>query len=56
MRTNPKVCLERDEVVSPYEWTSVVAFGEYEELPDTPERADERQFRNWDRRRRLIGG
>jgi nitroimidazol reductase NimA-like FMN-containing flavoprotein (pyridoxamine 5'-phosphate oxidase superfamily) len=44
MRTNPKVCLEWDEVVSPYEWTSVVAFGEYEELPDTPERADEWQF------------
>jgi len=44
MRANPKVCVERDEVVSPVEWTSVVAFGEYEELPDTPERADERQF------------
>lgn len=44
MRANPKVCLEWDEVVSPVKWTSVVALGEYEELPDTPERADERQF------------
>jgi nitroimidazol reductase NimA-like FMN-containing flavoprotein (pyridoxamine 5'-phosphate oxidase superfamily) len=44
MRGNPKVCLEWDEVVSPVEWISVVAFGEYEELADTPERAAEWQF------------
>jgi len=44
MRANPKVCLEWDEVVSPVKWTSVVAFGEYEELTETPERADEREF------------
>lgn len=37
MRTNPLVCVETDEVVSPEEWVSVIIFGRYEELPDTPE-------------------
>ena len=37
MRTNPMVCVEADEVVSPEEWVSVIVFGRYEELPDTPE-------------------
>ena len=37
MRANPLVCVEADEVVSPHRWVSVVIFGRYEELPDTPE-------------------
>ena len=37
MRANPLVCVETDEVVSPEQWVSVIAFGRYEELPDTPE-------------------
>ncbi len=37
MRANPLVCVEADEVVSPEEWESVIVFGHYEELPDTPE-------------------
>jgi uncharacterized protein len=37
MRANPLVCVEADEVASPEEWASVVVFGRYEELPDTPE-------------------
>lgn len=37
MRANPLVCVEVDEVVSSQQWTSVVAFGRYEELPDEPE-------------------
>jgi nitroimidazol reductase NimA-like FMN-containing flavoprotein (pyridoxamine 5'-phosphate oxidase superfamily) len=37
MRANPLVCVEADEVVSPQEWVSVIVFGRYEELPDTPE-------------------
>ena len=37
MRANPLVCVEVEEVVSPQQWTSVLAFGRYEELPDTPE-------------------
>lgn len=42
MRANPLVCVEADEVVSHDRWTSVVAFGRYEELPETPADADER--------------
>ena len=36
MRENPRVCVEVDSVKSWNDWTSVVAFGRYEELPDTP--------------------
>lgn len=37
MRKNPLVCVQADEIVSQQAWTSVVIFGTYEELPDTPE-------------------
>lgn len=37
MRSNPLVCLEVDETISDQQWTSIVIFGRYEELPDTPE-------------------
>ena len=37
MRANPLVCVEATEVVSPEQWVSVIVFGRYEELPDTPE-------------------
>ena len=37
MRSNPLVCVEIDEVKSENQWMSVVVFGTYEELPDTPE-------------------
>ena len=36
MRDNPLVCLEIDDVKGYNDWTSVVVFGKYEELPDTP--------------------
>ncbi len=36
MRENPLVCLEIDEVKTHTQWASVVVFGRYEELPDTP--------------------
>ena len=42
MRKNPKVCVEVDEVVDHYQWTSVVATGRYQELPNTPEFDTER--------------
>jgi nitroimidazol reductase NimA-like FMN-containing flavoprotein (pyridoxamine 5'-phosphate oxidase superfamily) len=42
MRANPLVCVEVDDVSGRDEWTSVVAFGRYEELPDTPEWGAER--------------
>ena len=44
MRSNPLVCVEADEVVSPQEWMSVVVFGRYEEMPDTPEYQPQRAF------------
>lgn len=37
MRQNPLVCLEIDELITHGQWASVVVFGHYEELPDTPE-------------------
>jgi hypothetical protein len=33
MRTNPKVCVEVDEVTSESQWMSVIANGQYQELP-----------------------
>ena len=42
MRANPLVCVETDEIESHDRWTSIVVFGRYEELTDTPEFAAER--------------
>jgi nitroimidazol reductase NimA-like FMN-containing flavoprotein (pyridoxamine 5'-phosphate oxidase superfamily) len=43
MRDNPRVCLEVDDVKSWQDWTSVVALGLYEEIPDTPDWQAERR-------------
>ena len=37
MRANPLVCVEVEEILSRQEWQTVVIFGRYQELPDTPE-------------------
>ena len=37
MRENPLVCLETEELNTDRQWASVVVFGHYEELPNTPE-------------------
>lgn len=37
MRANPLVCMEIDDVKSQAHWMSVVVFGRYEELPDSPD-------------------
>jgi nitroimidazol reductase NimA-like FMN-containing flavoprotein (pyridoxamine 5'-phosphate oxidase superfamily) len=42
LRTNPRVCLQSDEVVSNDNWVSVIVLGRYEELLDTPGYANER--------------
>jgi len=42
MRSNPRVSVEVDEVVSHFLWSSVVVLGRYEELPDTPEHTEAR--------------
>jgi len=36
MRSNPLVCVEVDDILSHFRWSSVVVLGRYEELPDTP--------------------
>lgn len=36
MRSNPKVCLEIDDLTSHDHWTSVIIFGRFEELQDKP--------------------
>ena len=35
MRANPLVCVEVDEIAAHDRWVSVIAFGRYEELPET---------------------
>ena len=37
MRTNPLVCVEADDINNQFEWTSLVIFGRFEELPETSE-------------------
>ena len=37
MRSNPLVCFEMDQITNPNEWVSILVFGRYEELPETPE-------------------
>jgi nitroimidazol reductase NimA-like FMN-containing flavoprotein (pyridoxamine 5'-phosphate oxidase superfamily) len=43
MRENPLVCLEIDDVHDKNHWQSVVIFGRYEEIQDSPEEAEARQ-------------
>ena len=43
MRENPKVCLEVDEIVDQFRWTTVVAFGRYEEISDSRQDTDARR-------------
>ena len=39
MRENPKVCVEIEDIADKDHWTSVLIFGEYREIHDTPEEA-----------------
>ena len=36
MRENPKVCIEVEDVADKDHWTTVLAFGRYEEMGDSP--------------------
>ncbi|HWC77642.1 MAG TPA: pyridoxamine 5'-phosphate oxidase family protein [Blastocatellia bacterium] len=38
LRGNPRACLQVDEVIDSYHWTSAIAFGAYEEIADPGER------------------
>ena len=42
MRSNELVCFEMDQIENDHQWVSIVVFGRYEELPDTPECQDAR--------------
>ena len=42
MRANPLVCVEVEDIVSPQNWHTLIVFGRYVELPETPEFAIER--------------
>src|ERR1700734_1086360 len=44
MRANPLVCVEADQIISAEEWATLIIFGYFKELPDTPEWKDEREF------------
>ena len=39
MRANPRVCLQIDEIADALNWTSVLAFGTYEEITSVQERS-----------------
>jgi len=43
MRKNPNVCLEVEDVEDRFNWTTVVIFGRYDEIGDTPQDKDLRQ-------------
>jgi uncharacterized protein len=42
MRANPKVCVQTDEIQNQSEWTSVIVYGGYQELPE-PQYTTERK-------------
>ncbi len=44
MRANPLVCIEVDEVLAQESWSSVIVYGQYQELPDSPKYAELRRF------------
>lgn len=50
MRANPLVCVEVDEITADNQWVSVIVFGRYEELAETPE-SDGARFRGQERPR-----
>jgi nitroimidazol reductase NimA-like FMN-containing flavoprotein (pyridoxamine 5'-phosphate oxidase superfamily) len=38
LRANPRACLQVDEVLDPYHWSSAIVFGKYEEVTTGAER------------------
>jgi len=38
LQTNPRACLQVDEVNTPYQWKSAIAYGLFEELTNSDER------------------
>jgi len=48
MRENPKVCREVEDIADKNRWSTVLVFGRYEEISDSPEEAESRR-RAWER-------
>jgi uncharacterized protein len=44
MRTNPRVCVQVDEILGPDDWSSVIVAGRFEEIPDN---AEYQRVREW---------
>jgi len=44
MRANPLVCVETDDVKTSQQWSSVIVFGRYAELPPEPEYEADRKL------------
>lgn len=42
MRANPKVCVEVEDIADKQNWTTIVIFGKFIEIPDEPEDEEER--------------
>ena len=38
LRSNPRACLQVDEIRDEYQWRSAIAFGDYHEVVESPER------------------
>ena len=43
MRDNPRVCLEVDDIANKNHWQTVIVFGRYEEIHDSPEEREARE-------------
>jgi nitroimidazol reductase NimA-like FMN-containing flavoprotein (pyridoxamine 5'-phosphate oxidase superfamily) len=43
MRENPKVCLEIEDIDDQFHWSTVVVFGRYDEIDDSPAQSDVRR-------------
>jgi nitroimidazol reductase NimA-like FMN-containing flavoprotein (pyridoxamine 5'-phosphate oxidase superfamily) len=43
MRENPKVCVEVEELIDRTRWTTVLIFGRYDEIGNSPADSDKRQ-------------
>jgi uncharacterized protein len=46
MRTNPKVCVQTDQIENQGEWLSVIVNGQYEELPEPQYTAERKHARS----------
>jgi nitroimidazol reductase NimA-like FMN-containing flavoprotein (pyridoxamine 5'-phosphate oxidase superfamily) len=49
MRENPLICVEADEIRAHDDWTTVIVFGRYVEIPNTPDNR-----KGWEYARSLV--